>query len=138
MTTVTTSRRSTPFTRAVARDLAFATGSSYLPRGKHGLRELADEHDLFIVICQQGHNVILTAYKDKFPVISRIVSNHEEGLRERKIRRGIETSDNGVGDIMSAFCEVCYTVSDETFISFDGPQKRWMKLTLCEGNVCDT
>jgi len=136
MMLVTTSRRSTPFIRTLARDLAFATGSRYLPRGKHGFREIAEENDLFIVIDQQSHSITLTAYLENNPVISRIIKDHEEGMRERKIMRGIETSDERLKDVLMAFCEVNFADSEEKFISFDGPQKRWMKLIFSEDSIC--
>jgi len=135
MTVVTTSRRSTTFTRGLARDLAFAIGSKYLPRGKHGFRELSDEHDLFIVIHQQDHCIIMTAYQGNNPVISRIILDHEEGMREKKIMRGVLTSDQKIKNMLSPYCLVTLVDSDEIFISFDGPQKRWMKLKLGEESV---
>lgn len=137
MTVVTTSRRSTTFTRAVARDLAFATGSKYLPRGKHGFREISDEHDFFIVIHKQDQCIIMTAYQDSNPVISRIINDHEEGLREKKIMRGVITSDQKIEEMLSPYCTVTLVDSDEMFISFDGPQKRWLKLKLVEDSASD-
>ena len=132
MTLVTTSRRSTPLVRSIAKDLAFATGSRYLPRGKHGLREISDDHDLFMVIDTQGRNIVLTLYLEGAQVLKRIISSHEQGIRDWDIRRGVTTSDQGIRGLLESICPVAWTSEGGLFMAFDGPQKRFMKLYLRE------
>ncbi|PWR73459.1 hypothetical protein ACKUB1_05150 [Methanospirillum stamsii] len=130
MTLVTTSRRSTPVIRSIAKDLAFASGSSYLTRGKHGIREIAGEHEFFIVIEQQKSDVLLTIYDDGTPCMSRIIKEHQPGIREGEIFRGLKTSDKKLGLVLEKFCQVMYVDEEGLFLSFDGPQRRCKKLVL--------
>jgi len=132
MTLVTTSRRSTQFLRSIAKDLAFAIGSRYLPRGKHGLREISDDHDLFMVIDTKGRDTFLTVYLEGAPVLKRIISSHEQNIRDWDIRLGVTTSDQGIRGLLESICPVAYTDEDGLFLAFDGPQKRYMKLYLRE------
>ena len=133
MTLVTTSRRSTPVTRAIAKDLAFATGVRYLPRGKHGLREISGEHDLFIVFEQQRSGILMTVYQEGEPCLRRLVKKHETGVREGLLTKGIRTSDREIGMILDdGECPVIYTddLEDDLLLSFDGPQRRHITLAL--------
>ena len=138
MTLVTTSRRSTPGIRAIAKDLAFATGFSYLARGKHGLREIAGDHDLFIVIEQQSSEVLLTIHRDGNPFLSRIITRHESGVREGTFFRGVRTSDRELGSILKDVCQVQECEEPDLILSFDGPQRRCMRLNLQPGVVHET
>jgi len=136
MTLVTTSRRSTPATRSLAKDLAFATGARYLPRGKHGLREISDEHDLFIVFEQQSSEILMTLYQEGEPCLMRIIKKHETGVREGLLKKGIRTSDRELGLILDTkTCPVDYQDTHDLILAFDGPQKRCMTLML--GKVLD-
>ena len=131
MTLVTTSRRSTPATRSIAKDLAFATGAKYLPRGKHGLREISDEHDLFIVFEQQSSEILMTLYQEGEPCLMRIIKKHETGVREGLLKRGIRTSDRELGVIVNTeTCPVNYLDDNDLILVFDGPQRRCMTLKL--------
>ena len=133
MTLVTTSRRSTPVIRAIAKDLAFATGARYLPRGKHGLREISGEHDLFIVFEQQKSDILMTLFKDGERCLERLVKKHETGIREGLLTKGIRTSDPEIGLILDdEKCPVTYIddVEEGLVIAFDGPQRRCMTLVF--------
>lgn len=138
MTLVTTSRRSTPIIRSIAKDLSFATGFCYLARGKHGLREIAGEHDLFIVIEQQKSDVLITLYSDGVPSLCRYIKKHETGVREGELKRGVQTSDRELGSYLESTCPVTYLDEKDVFLSFDGPQKRCMNLVLCPGVIHET
>lgn len=135
MTLVTTSRRSTLATRSIAKDLAFATGAGYLSRGKHGLREISDEHDLFIVFEQQRAGILMTLYREGEPCLMRIIKKHDTGVREGLLYRGIRTSDHELGGILEGTCPVDYLDHNDLVLAFDGPQKRCMTLIL--GRVLD-
>ncbi len=130
MTLVTTSCRSTPATRSIAKDLAFAIGAQYLPRGKHGLREISDEHDLFIVFEQQSSEILMTLYQKGEPCLMRIIKKHETGVREGLLYRGIKTSDNEMGRNLDKTCPVDYLEDSNLTLAFDGPQRRCMTLML--------
>ncbi|HOJ96155.1 MAG TPA: hypothetical protein PK024_04860 [Methanospirillum sp.] len=135
MTLVTTSRRSTPAIRAIAKDLAFATGARYLSRGKHGLREISSEHDLFVVLEQLRSEILMTFYRDGEPCLVRIIKKHETGVREGILTKGIRTSDRELGNILDdGTCQVQYCESANGLIlAFDGPQRRCMRLVLERG-----
>jgi len=135
MTLVTTSRRSTPATRSIGKDLAFAIGAKYLPRGKHGLREISDEHDLFIVFEQQSSEILMTLYQHGEPCLMRIIKKHETGVREGLLKKGIRTSDGELRGILDKTCPVDILDDKNLILAFDGPQRRCMTLVL--GRVPD-
>lgn len=137
MTLVTTSRRSTPVIRSIAKDLAFATGARYLARGKHGLREIATDHDLFIVFEQQNSEILMTVYGNSEQVLCRIVRSNESDVREGVLFRGIRTSDKELASALKNSCPVQSIDDDSMILIYDGPQRRCIKLSLVPGTLHD-
>ncbi|NLV25825.1 MAG: hypothetical protein GXY48_01440 [Methanomicrobiales archaeon] len=133
MTLVTTSRRSTPVIRSIAKDFAFASGFTYLTRGKHGLREIAGDNDLFLVIECQKSETMLTVYTNGIPSLCRIIREHKQGIREGPLFRGVKTSDQKLGSVLAGSCTVEYFDNDQLILCFDGPQKRYKQLVLIPG-----
>ena len=138
MTLVTTSRRSTPVIRTIAKDLAFATGAKYLARGKHGLREIAADHEIFIVIEQQKSENLITLYDNGEPGFCRIIRSFDSRVRDGLLQRGIRTSDKELGLCLENSCPVQFEENEKLVLTFDGPQKRCMKLILTPGVINET
>lgn len=135
MTLVTTSRRSTPLIRSIAKDLAFSMECSYVSRGKRGLRDIADEHETFIVVEQQKGDIRLVLYRDHEPVLCRIIKECQPGTREVALWRGIATSDRTLAETLEPCCRVEYVPEKNLYATFHGPQKRCMRLILSPGEI---
>jgi len=124
MTLVTTSRRSTTESRAVARDLAFALGARYLARGKHGLRELTEIDSSFFVLSQEEKGLMLRWYQEGEPALERKILKLESRKREGPITRGVVTSDKGLHKCLSGLYPPITEEREELMITIDGPQRR--------------
>ena len=137
MTLVTTSRRPAAGLRGLARDLAFALKARYLPRGKHGLRNIAAEDPLFFVISQEKGELMLDFFHEDEPAVTRIVTGITPCIREEQIQAGIRTSDTELYGILKDLLDVTVIEDEKQVIIFDGPQRRQMILTIRE-HVHDT
>jgi U3 small nucleolar ribonucleoprotein protein IMP4 len=123
MTLVTTSRRSTTESRAIARDLAFAIGARYLARGKRGLRDLTDTDLSFFILSQEEKGLILRWYHHGKTIYERRILKVERKKREGLITRGAVTSDP---DLMQSLIKICPVFKDqrtEVYLTIDGPQR---------------
>lgn len=132
MTLVTTSRRPAPGLRGLARDLAFALNARYLPRGKHGLRNIAAEDTLFFVISQERGELLLEFFQEDTPPVRRMVQGTTSCNREEQIQTGIRTSDPALYGSLKDVLDITFIPDERPVIIFDGPQRRQMILTLRE------
>ncbi|HWQ67475.1 MAG TPA: hypothetical protein VN372_11475 [Methanospirillum sp.] len=130
MTLVTTSRRSSQDSRAIARDFAFALGAQYLARGKHGLRELGETDPSFFVVLQEDRSILLRWYQNGVPVLGREITKVENSRREGVMKRGIFTSDSELYQKLSRNHPVILEEQEKSNIWYDGPQRRHTVLTL--------
>lgn len=124
MTLVTTSRRSTTESRAVARDLAFALGAKYLARGKHGLRDLTEIDSSFFVLSQEEKGLMLRWYQEGEPALERKILKLETRKREGPITRGVVTSDKELYKCLIGLYPPITEEREESMITIDGPQRR--------------
>jgi U3 small nucleolar ribonucleoprotein protein IMP4 len=130
MTLVTTSRRSTIESRAVARDLAFALGARYLARGKQGIRDLAETDSSFFILSQEEKGLILQWYHHGSPVLERKILSVEKRRREGLINRRVMTSDTLLGKSLPQFFSLTGEGEKDLIITFDGPQRRQTLLRI--------
>lgn len=130
MTLVTTSRRSTNESRAVARDFAFALGARYLARGKRGIRELIETDSYFFILSQEERGLILRWYHDGEPGLEKRILKTESKQREGLITRGLVTSDADLHKKLSRTYPVFLEDSEEMYIRIDGPQRRQTTIKL--------
>lgn len=140
MTLVTTSRRSTTISRAVARDLAFALGARYLARGKHGIRDLTDIDPSFFIFAQDGNDLILQWYQKGTLVLQRKITRTDCLRREGVITRGVVTSDPDLHTCLTGEYPVITEMNDELIIRIDGPQRRHtcLKVKKIDVNLNDS
>jgi U3 small nucleolar ribonucleoprotein protein IMP4 len=130
MTLVTTSRRSTTISRAVARDLAFALGARYLARGKRGIRDLTDIDSSFFILTQEDRDMLLQWYQNGDLVLQRRIIKTECTHREGFITRGVVTSDPELFQPLTGQFPVIEEKNDDLIIRADGPQRRCTILRL--------
>ena len=124
MTLVTTSRRSTTVSRAIARDLAFALGARYLARGKHGIRDLTEVDPSFFILAQGEKDLTLQWYQDGNVVLERRIIKAESIRREGLITRGVITSDPDLHQCLTGEYPVIPEEQPDLIIRVDGPQRR--------------
>jgi U3 small nucleolar ribonucleoprotein protein IMP4 len=125
MTLVTTSRRSTIESRAVARDFAFALGAKYMARGKRGLRDLTEIDSSFFILSQEEKGLVLRWYEKNDTIFERRILKVENRKREGLITRGVVTSDIELQKLLLRVCPVINDDQDnDAIITFDGPQRR--------------
>ena len=132
MTLVTTSRRSTIDSRAVARDFAFALGARYMARGKHGIRDLTDIDSSFFILSQEEKGLILRGYYQGNTVLERRILKLEMRKREGPITRGVITSDPFLKQSLPQVFTLSGEEGDDAIITFDGPQRRQTVLKLAK------
>lgn len=130
MTLVTTSRRSTTISRAVARDLAFALGARYLARGKRGIRDLIDIDSSIFIFAQDENDLLLQWYQNGDLILQRRIIRTECTRREGIITRGVVTSDPELYRCLTGEYPVIKETDDDLFIRADGPQRRCTFLKL--------
>ncbi|MEA2034435.1 MAG: hypothetical protein U9N40_02935 [Euryarchaeota archaeon] len=132
MTIVTTSRKPVPGLRTFSKDLAFALGARYTPRGKAGLYEVLVYDTEVIVVSKQGRNYLIQLYVSEEPVASCNFTSFVVDKRENDLVRGLRTGNQTVYEGMGQHLNVIvaeYEGSENTLI-FDGVQRRRYLLRL--------
>jgi len=133
MALVTTSRRSTPLVRKLAKDLAFAIGSTYLSRGKAGIRDIAHDSPYFFVISElRNSRLRLQLFFTDTILLDLVATDIQTGMRDWPLFRGIRTSNESYANVIKKAC-ACETMlfdSDLDSISYDGQQKRYHTLIV--------
>jgi hypothetical protein len=133
MTLITTSRRSTPVIRRIAKDLVFATGCTYLSRGKAGIRDIAQISPYFFIISEiQNARIRIQLFHQEIALIDCVVTELQSKTREWALFRGIRTSNVVYEAAIKKACS-CDTLlfeADISVIAYDGPQKRHHTLTV--------
>lgn len=130
MTLVTTSRRSTPESRSIARCLAFALECKYIPRGKRGLREISTQDSSFFTISEDNKKLQLNLYKEDTCILSRTIISYQFLTRTEALIRAIITSDLSLFEHLKGTAHVIYEEAEERMIRCDGPQKHQIYLII--------
>jgi len=128
MALVTTSRRSTPLVRKIAKDLAFATGSTYLSRGKSGIRDIEHISSYYFVISELHNSRIrIQLFSPDTLLLDLVAVDIQSGTRDWSLFRGIRTSDESYAKSIKKACSCETLVFESEFdaISYDGQQKRY-------------
>ena len=128
MALVTTSRRSTPLVRKIAKDLAFATGSTYLSRGKSGIRDIEHISSYYFVISELHNSRIrIQLFSPDTLLLDLVAVDIQSGTRDWSLFRGIRTSDESYAKLIKKACSCETLVFESEFdaISYDGQQKRY-------------
>lgn len=133
MALVTTSRRSTPLVRKIAKDLAFATGSTYLSRGKAGIRDIAHNHPYFFVISElRNSRIRIQLFFTDTTLIDVVATDVQGGMRDWPLFRGVRISNESYAKSIkkACACETMFFESELDVISYDGQQKRYHTLIV--------
>ena len=133
MALVTTSRNSTPLVRKLAKDLAFATGSRYLSRGKAGIRDIAHDSPYYFVISElRNSRIRLQLFFTDTTVLDLVATTIQGGIRDWPLFRGVRSSNESYANLIkkACACEVMLFDSEFDSISYDGQQKRYHTLIV--------
>jgi U3 small nucleolar ribonucleoprotein protein IMP4 len=127
---VTTSRKPAPFLRTFSKDLAFALGGHYTPRGKSGLDGITGIDSVVLVVSKQKGYYLLEIFEDGEPVEGLAVSSFQVGKREGDIVRGVQVGNQTVYDNLKQYLNVSKTDCGDSTAIFDGVQRRRYVLSL--------
>ena len=127
---VTTSRKPAPFLRTFSKDLAFALGCHYTPRGKSGLGEITGIDSVVIVISRQKRGYLMEIFEEGTAVREMSFSSFRVTDREGDLVRGLRTGNQTVYDKLKQYLNVSKTECVESAVVFDGPQRRRYDLVL--------
>ena len=127
---VTTSRKPAPFLRTFSKDLAFALGGHYTPRGKSGLGEITGIDSVVLVVSKQKHSYLIEIFEEGEPVEGLPVSNFQVIEREGEIVRGLQVGNQTVYDNLKQYLNVSKAECGDSKAVFDGAQRRRYVLTL--------
>ena len=141
MTLVTTSRKSTPLVRKIAKDLAFATGSTYLSRGKTGIRDIEHVSPSYFVISELRNSCIrMQLFSADTIILDLVAVDIQSGERNWPLFRGVRSSKDSYAKSIETACS-CETMlfeSELDAISYDGQQKRYHTLIVERYDSKDT
>jgi U3 small nucleolar ribonucleoprotein protein IMP4 len=128
MILVTTSRRADPLVRRIGRDIAFATGGSYLTRGKGGLSRPPFSDGKVLVLSRDGNGVQMQLFDGMSEVACLRFKLVKEEARAGPLRRGLFTGDAYLFSRLSSHLPIS---QDEGFLHslvLDGIQGRRVSL----------
>jgi U3 small nucleolar ribonucleoprotein protein IMP4 len=124
MILVTTSRKPVPELRTFGKDLAFAIGGRYVPRGKSGLSDLFEHEGVIIVVSGKGRRYLLQLVIDEEVVHTGTFSTIVVDKREGEIIRGLRAGNQTVYESLRRYLDVLPPDDRTCLLSFDGPQRR--------------
>ncbi|HMA06015.1 MAG TPA: hypothetical protein VKO45_08835 [Methanomicrobiales archaeon] len=130
MITVTTSRRADPLVRRIGRDFAFATGGTYVTRGKGGLSRPPFSGGIVLVLSRDGKGIrtqILSGSEDA--AILRFPEVREES-RAGPLRKGLFTGDRELFSTLSPLLPVSLEGDLPDTVVLDGIQGRRISLLV--------
>ncbi len=128
MITVTTSRRADPLVRRIGKDLAFASGGTYVTRGKGGLSRPPFSVGTVLVLSREGAGIriqVITPEGEgtclRFPVVTEIP-------RPGPLRRGLFTGDPCILSSLSSLVPLGSDGDHPDTLVMDGLQGRRISL----------
>jgi U3 small nucleolar ribonucleoprotein protein IMP4 len=124
MTLVTTSRKPVPELRTFGKDLAFAIGGRYVPRGKSGLPDLFEHDNAVIIVTKKGRNYQMQVIVNEEVVCASTFSIIAVEKREGVLIRGCRIGNQTVYESLRRYLDVLPSDDRTCLLSFDGPQRR--------------
>ncbi|MBN1431451.1 MAG: hypothetical protein JW931_01615 [Methanomicrobiaceae archaeon] len=127
---VTTSRKPAPFLRTFSKDLAFALGCHYSPRGKAGLDVITRIDSLVLVVSKERRGYLVEIFLDGESVEGLSFASFQVQSREGDLIRGLQVGNQTVYDILKQYLNVSKTECGNSVVTFDGAQRRRYVLSL--------
>jgi U3 small nucleolar ribonucleoprotein protein IMP4 len=128
MILVTTSRRADPLVRRIGRDIAFASGGSYLTRGKGGLSKPPFSDGKVLILSRDRNGVQVQVLDGMNEVACLRFKSVREEARAGPLRRGLFTGNEGLFSCLSPHLPVNREEGLPHMLVFDGVQGRRVSL----------
>ena len=132
MILVTTSRKPLPEIRTLSKDLAFALGGKYVPRGKTGLYDAIGADDAVIIVSRRARLFLLELFINSKPEVEIAFASYTAGKREGVLLKGLRTGNQTVYESLKRYVDVLPSEEGVSMLSFDGAQRKRYVLTLRE------
>jgi U3 small nucleolar ribonucleoprotein protein IMP4 len=130
MTIVTTSRKPIPVLRTFAKDLAFALGGRYVPRGKTGLPAIISLDTDVVIVRQRNGKFSMEIYHGGTMVMECPFSSYTVHHRSGSLERGLLTGNQTVYQALNRYLDVREINQDPSVLLFDGVQRRRYQLRI--------
>jgi hypothetical protein len=131
MILVTSSRKPAQRVRRLCRDLAFAVGGEYRPRGKAGLSDPLFSHETVLILGSRGHLVALQVISEGEEVADLSFRSVEEGSRTGPFRKGLQVGDARLHSVLSPHLPVEMVPEGAPgVLTFDGIQGRTLRVVV--------
>ena len=128
MILVTTSRRADPLVRRIGRDIAFATGGSYLTRGKGGLSRPPFSDGKVLILCRHRNGVQMQLLDGMREAACLRFKSVKEEARAGPLRRGLFTGNADLFSCLSPHLPVSREEGFPHTLVLDGVQGRRVSL----------
>ena len=129
---VTTSRKPAPELRTLGKDLAFALGGKYSPRGKSGVDEILSWGDTVMVVSRKGRKTLIETYASEDLVSTIFLSGFTVSRREVPIEKGLRTDSERVYNELADCLDITLTAAGANEILFHGSQGKGYVLRIAE------
>jgi len=132
MTLVTTSRKPAPELRTLGKNLAFAMGGKYSPRGKAGVDEVFSWGDPVLIISRRGRKTLIETYVSGDSVSGIFLTGFSVSRRDVPLERGLRTGSEKVYHELAECLDITLTDAGVNEILFHGTQGREYVLRIAE------
>lgn len=132
MKLVTTSRKPAPELRTLGKDLAFALGGKYSPRGKAGVDEVLSWGDPVLVISRRGRKTLIETYTSDELVSGIFLSGFSVFRRDVPLERGLRTGSERVYNELAECLDIALADVGVNEILFHGTQGKGYVLRIAE------
>ncbi|MDD1653850.1 MAG: hypothetical protein LUQ64_04820 [Methanomicrobiales archaeon] len=131
MILVTSSRKPAQRVRRLCRDLAFAIGGEYRPRGKAGLSDPLFSRDTILILGSRGHHMGLQVISAGEVVADLSLGPVEEMPRTALITKGLQVQDPRLFSLLSPLLPaVAVPEGAPGSLTFDGIQGRTVRMVI--------
>lgn len=130
MTIVTTSRKPTPELRSLAKDFAFATGCTYILRGKMGLPEIEAIDPVHILFSFRNREFSFQVSDHSTVIADIMISALSVKERDDARMKGLEVDDQSIYERLVPYIPVKLSETSRAGCAFDGTRKRRYQLRL--------
>ncbi len=132
MTLITTSRKPAPELRTLGKDLAFALGGKYSPRGKSGVDEVLSWGDPVLIVSRRGRKTMIETYVSDEPISGIFLSGFSVSQRDVPLERGLRTGSEKVYHELAECLDISLTDAGVNEILFHGTQRKGYVLRIAE------
>ena len=132
MTLITTSRKPAPELRTLGKDLAFALGGKYSPRGKSGVDEVLSWGDPVLIVSRRGRKTLIETYVSDEPISGIFLSGFSVSPRDVPLERGLRTGSEKVYHELAECLDISLSDAGVNEILFHGTQRKGYVLRIAE------